>query len=177
MEQLATGLRRSGQRFVWVVREADNGQLEWKTVVGLVRRMDSRIRWKGWVGDIGSSFDWSVCEPLWVEFNGGAFECGGTDIAWPMQFDQPRNAEVLVGRWRVGVITREWEKRKELVKAGRVEEVVRLMMEGEDGKEMRERARKTGEDVTAAAGKGGSSAIDLDSFVSHINRSIEPKIK
>ncbi|KAG0450806.1 hypothetical protein HPP92_026526 [Vanilla planifolia] len=187
MEQLATGLRRSGQRFVWVVREADNGAIgvEDSSRIGKKDGFEDKVEGMGLV-----MRRWAPQLEILAHPSTGAFvsHCGWNStveslsagvpiIAWPMQFDQPRSAEVLVGRWRVGVMMREWEKRKELVKAGRVEEVVRLVMESEEGKEMRERerARKMGEDVRAAAGEGGPSVIDLDSFVSHINRSIEPK--
>ncbi|PKU73004.1 Cis-zeatin O-glucosyltransferase 1 [Dendrobium catenatum] len=91
-------------------------------------------------------------------------------MAWPMHSDQPTNVRLLAEGLKVGVVVRGWDHRREVVAAERVEEVVRMVMEGEEGRSMREKAREMGEAMRAAQKDGGSSKEAFDVLVAHWRR-------
>ncbi|KAH0463239.1 hypothetical protein IEQ34_007821 [Dendrobium chrysotoxum] len=159
-EQLASGLHRSGHRFLWVLRDADRADIfafesnsrrlparfekvvegVGKVVRGWVPQLEVLAHWA--TGRFMSHCGWNSCME--------AVSCGVPVMAWPMHLDQPANARLLAEGLKVGVVVREWDRRREVVAAKRVEEVVRIVMEGEDGRRMREKAREMGEAVRAA---------------------------
>ncbi|XP_020596496.1 putative cis-zeatin O-glucosyltransferase [Phalaenopsis equestris] len=181
VQQLAIGLRRSGQRFIWVIREADEGAIGSEGENGngsLPAGFEEEMQGVGMLVR-----GWAPQVEILAHLSTAAFvsHCGWNStmeslssgvpiIAWPMQIDQPRNAMVLTEYWKVGVIVREWDHRKEVVSAERVEEVVRMVVVEEEGKVMRDRARKIGEEIRRAVTEDGTSIADLNAFVAHITR-------
>lgn len=181
VEQLAIGLRRSGQRFIWVIREADGGAITSESdsgAGGLPAGFEEEMEGFGMVVR-----GWAPQVEILAHRSTAAFvsHCGWNStmeslssgvpiIAWPMQIDQPRNAMLLKDYLKVGITVREWDRRKEVVPAARVEEVVRMMVVEEEGKGMRERAKKIGEEIRRAVAEGGSSMADLNAFVAHVTR-------
>ncbi|XP_028553829.1 putative cis-zeatin O-glucosyltransferase [Dendrobium catenatum] len=179
-EQLAYGLRRSGHRFLWVLRDADRADIF--AFESSYRRLPAGFEKavegvgkvvRGWVpqldvlahratGGFMSHCGWNSCME--------AVSCGVPVMAWPMHSDQPANARLLAEGLKVGVVVRGWDRRREVVPAERVEEVVRIVLEGEEGRRMREKAREMGETVRAAQKDGGSSKKALDVLVAHWRR-------
>ncbi|KAH0463236.1 hypothetical protein IEQ34_007818 [Dendrobium chrysotoxum] len=180
VEQLASGLHRSGHRFLWVLRDADLADIF--SFESSSRRLPARFEKavegvgkvvRGWVpqldvlahraiGGFMSHCGWNSCME--------AVSYGVPVMAWPMHSDQPANARLLAEGLKVGVVVRGWDRRQEVVAAERVEEVVRMVMEGEEGRRMREKAREMGEAVRAARKDGGSSKEALDMLVAHWRR-------
>ncbi|KAH0462982.1 hypothetical protein IEQ34_007564 [Dendrobium chrysotoxum] len=180
VEQLAYGLLRSGHLFLWVLRDADRADIFTaesssrllpagfeKAVEGVGKVV------RGWVpqldvlahratGGFVSHCGWNSCME--------AMSCGVPVMAWPMHSDQPTNAMLLAEGLKVGLVVRGWDRRREVVAAERVEEVVRMVMEGEEGRWMREKARKISKAVRAAGEDGGSSKEALDVLVAHWRR-------
>ncbi|KAF5207665.1 Zeatin o-glucosyltransferase [Thalictrum thalictroides] len=73
--------------------------------------------------------------------------------AWPMHSDQPRNTMLVTEVLKVGLVVREWAQRKELISSATIESSIRKLMF-----------------VRRAVSKGGTSIIQLESFLSHISR-------
>ncbi|KAH0462985.1 hypothetical protein IEQ34_007567 [Dendrobium chrysotoxum] len=166
-----------GHLFLWVLRDADRADIfafqssswqlsSWfeKAVEGVGKVV------RGWVpqlevldhramGGFMSHCGWNSCME--------AVSCGVPVMAWPMHSDQPANARLLAEGLKVGVVVREWDRRREVVAVERVEEVVRMVMEGEEGRRMREKAREMGKAVRAARKDGGSSKEALAVLVAH----------
>lgn len=184
IRELAIGLERSGQRFVWVVREADKGDIfaqgegEEVRKIQLPEGYEKRVEEKGrvvrdWapqmeilghpsVGGFMSHCGWNSCME--------SMSLGVAIAAWPMHSDQPRNAMLVTEVLKVGVMVREWSGRGELVAAEVVEDAVTRLMGSEEGKEIRKRAEELAHEVRAVWSEGGGSRADFDSFVSHISR-------
>ncbi|XP_062219060.1 7-deoxyloganetin glucosyltransferase-like [Phragmites australis] len=84
-------------------------------------------------------------------------------LCWPFGAEQPTNCRFACTEWRVGV---------EIggdVKRGEVEMLVREIMGGEKGKEMRQRAAEWKERAAAAASlPGGSSWVTLERLVREV---------
>ncbi|XP_058106724.1 zeatin O-glucosyltransferase-like [Magnolia sinica] len=183
--ELATGLERSGQRFIWVVREADRGdifsQVESEMKGSEVdEEYEKKIRGRGVIVR-----DWAPQLEILAHPSTGGFlsHCGwnsciesmsmGVPIAaWPMHSDQPRNAMLVTDVLRIGVTVREWIRREEIVSAADVEGSVRKLMVSEEGKNVGRRAEELGVGIREAWLDGGCSHAELHSFIAHISRAV-----
>ncbi|KAL6502043.1 hypothetical protein OROGR_027176 [Orobanche gracilis] len=175
INELAQGLAQSGVKFIWVLRDADkcdvfDGDVRRYELsegfgegVGMVVREwapQPQILGHPAVGGFMSHCGWNSC----VE----SIVMGVPMAAWPMHSDQPRNAALVADVLKTGIVVREWKDRLEVVKAARIESVVRRLMASEEG----DRIRKTAEEVGAAVREAGDAErMDLDSFIAHITRS------
>ncbi|KAK9698806.1 hypothetical protein RND81_08G132300 [Saponaria officinalis] len=183
--ELAIGLEKSGQKFIWALLVADKGDIFVKDDAGDQKRRpklpdnyEERVKNRGLVvtewapqldilahpstGGFVSHCGWSSC----VE----SISMGVAIAAWPITSDQPKNAVLLTEVLGVGVLVRDWEQRSKVVDSSTVENAVRKLMQTEEGEEIRKRAAQLGRDVRASCAKGGSSRLEFDSFVSHITR-------
>ncbi|XP_057795136.1 zeatin O-xylosyltransferase-like [Salvia miltiorrhiza] len=176
INELAHGLERSRVKFLWVLRDADKGDV----FDGDVRRAElpegfgeNGMVVREWapqpqilghpsIGGFMTHCGWNSC----VE----SVTAGVPMAAWPMHSDQPRNAALVADILKTGIVVREWKDRFELVKASRIENVVRRLMASEEGKEMRKTAEELSAAVRRATDLGGASRIELDSFIAHITR-------
>lgn len=159
--EIAGGLERSGQRFLWVVRtEVD---LEAVLPEGFVERTKGRglvVKW--WapqaavlghvaVGGFVTHCGWnSTLESI---------VAGVAMIAWPMYAEQRMNKVFLVEDAKLAVEMPGY--RDGLVRSYEVEEKVRWLMESSGGKELRARAAEARESAKAAMREGGSSYEDI----------------
>ncbi|KAI3510496.1 hypothetical protein L1887_17543 [Cichorium endivia] len=180
IRELAIGLERSGQRFIWVVQPVDIGD-EYgfeDRKVELPDGFEERVKERGLV-----ERRWAPQLEILGHFATGGFmsHCGwnssiesismGVPMAtWPMHSDQPRNAFLITEVFGIGVAVKEWDRRKELVTAMVVEDAVKTLMISEVGEEMRRRAEKLAGEVKRSVEKGGASRKELDSFISYITR-------
>ncbi|KAH6772158.1 hypothetical protein C2S51_010562 [Perilla frutescens var. frutescens] len=178
--ELALGLERSEQRFLWSLRDADRGDV----FDGGVRRaelpegFEERVRERGFVvrewapqleilehsatGGFLSHCGWNSC----LE----SISKGVPVAAWPMNSDQPRNAVLLVKALKIGVEVRDWARRDQVVGATTVEEGVRRLMASAEGEEMRRRAAELADSLKQSFMEGGVGRREMDSFVAHITR-------
>lgn len=184
IRELAIGLEKSEQNFIWVLREADKVNIfEEETGRGhgiLPEGFENRVRNRGIVvrdwapqveilghpatGGFVSHCGWNSC----IE----SISMGVPIAAWPMHSDQPKNSLLITQVLRVGLVVKDWEKHEQngVVKASVVAKGVRRLMGSSQGKEIRKRAVDLGVAVRASLAKGGSSSLELDSFVAHITR-------
>ncbi|KAM3280761.1 zeatin O-glucosyltransferase isoform X1 [Capsicum chacoense] len=178
--ELAMGLERSKQKFLWVLREADRGDIftEEARRFELPEGYEERAKGVGLVVR-----DWAPQLEILAHPSTGGFmsHCGwnsciesitmGVPIAaWPMHSEQPLNGFFVTEILKTGLLVREWEKREELVSASTIENAVRKLMASEEGDEIRKRAEELGEAVRQSKENGGASRLELDSFIAHITR-------
>ncbi|KAL3819774.1 hypothetical protein ACJIZ3_005679 [Penstemon smallii] len=180
IEELALGLEQSKQRFLWVLRDADKGNV----FHGEARRGKLPQGFEERVKEVGIVVrDWAPqIEILAHESTGGYMShCGwnsciesitmGVPVAaWPMHSDQPRNTMLVTEVLKIGLVVREWTHREELVKASTIGNVVKRLMASEEGNVIRKRAEDLGATVRQATEKGGVSRVEFDSFIAHITR-------
>ncbi|XP_057770363.1 zeatin O-xylosyltransferase-like [Salvia miltiorrhiza] len=177
INELAHGLARSRVKFLWVLRDADKGDV----FDGDVRRAElpegfgerDGMVVREWapqpqilahpsVGGFMSHCGWNSC----IE----SMTAGVAIAAWPMHSDQPRNAALIADVLKTGIVVREWKDRLKVVKASRIENVVRILMASEEGDQIRKTAEELGATMRRATETGGASRIELDSFIAHITR-------
>ncbi|XP_043692825.1 UDP-glycosyltransferase 88F4-like [Telopea speciosissima] len=175
IEEIAVGLERSGQRFLWVVKNPPpiddksrrlssistmDFDLEAVMPKGFLERTRDRgLVVKSWapqvevlnresVGGFVTHCGWnSVLEAV----------CAGVPmVAWPLYAEQHMNKEVLVEEMRVA-LPMEAAEEDEFAVAAEVEKRVRMLIESEDGREISKRCREITEKALAAWAEGGSS--------------------
>ncbi|KAI3732989.1 hypothetical protein L1987_64203 [Smallanthus sonchifolius] len=180
IKELAIGLERSQQRFIWVARAADTGDVfggDAKIVdlpVGYEERVAGRgLVVRGWAPQV---------EILAHSATGGFMShCGwnsttesismGVPIAtWPMHSDQPRNAFFITNVLRIGLVVIDWEHRDELVSSAVVEDVIRRLINSREGEEIQKRAAALADTIRRSVAEGGECRKETDSLISYISR-------
>ncbi|XP_038882359.1 zeatin O-glucosyltransferase-like [Benincasa hispida] len=180
--EIAGGLERSGQKFIWVLRDADKGDVfdgevrKSELPEGFEKRMKMEGRglvvrdWApqlailshGSTGGFVSHCGWNSCMET--------ITMGVPVAAWPMHSDQPRNAVLMTEVLRVGLNIRDWAHRDKLVMATTIENALRKLMVSEEGQVMRKTAKELGVNVRRSVEDKGVSRVEFDSFISHITR-------
>ncbi|CAH1445732.1 unnamed protein product [Lactuca virosa] len=178
--ELAIGLERSQQRFIWVVRAADKGDVfgDEAKMADLPEGFEEQVEGRGLVvrgwapqteilghvatGGFMTHCGWNSCTESILR--------GVPMVTWPMHSDQPRNAFLITDVLRIGLVVNDWEHRDELVKSVVVEDVVRRLMDSKEGEEVRKMAVELADKVQRSVAVGGECGEEIDSFISHINR-------
>ena len=171
VKEIASGLERSEQRFLWVVKNPPSAVVADVDLEGLMpegfleRSKDRGMVVKSWapqvavlnhpsVGGFVTHCGWnSVLE---------AVVAGVPMVAWPLYAEQHLNKAVLVEFMKIAIGV---EQRDEdmFVSGDEVERRVRELMENEEGgRELRERSRKMREMAMAAWKDEGSSTTAVD---------------
>ncbi|XP_020210627.1 zeatin O-glucosyltransferase [Cajanus cajan] len=181
IEQIAIGLEQSKWKFIWVLRDADKGDI---FDANEEKRHDLPNRFKERVKGIGLVVtDWAPQLEILSHTSTGGFmsHCGwnsclesitmGVPIAaWPMHSDQPRNTVFMTEVLKVGLVVKDWAQRNVLVSALVVENAVRKLMETKESDEMRERALRLKNAIHRSMDEGGISHVEMKSFIAHITR-------
>ncbi|KAE9612471.1 hypothetical protein Lal_00033322 [Lupinus albus] len=181
IKEIAIGLEQSKQKFIWVIRDADKGDIFDEDGIRrheLPNGYEERVEGFGLVVR-----DWAPQLDILHHSSTGGFmsHCGwnsciesitmGVPIAaWPIHSDQPRNSVLITHVLKIGFAVRDWTQRNELVTAPDVEKAVRRLMETNEGEEMRQRALKLKDDVLRSKDEGGVSSVEINSFIAHITR-------
>ncbi|XVF50903.1 hypothetical protein PTKIN_Ptkin04bG0140900 [Pterospermum kingtungense] len=177
--EIAVGLEKSDQRFLWVVRnppsknknqgftEGAEPELDSLLPEGFLNRTsESGFVLKAWapqveilkhdsVGGFVTHCGWnSVLESI----------CAGVPmVAWPLYAEQKFNKILLVDELKLALAVNESENG--LVSAEEVERRVRELMVTEEGKAMRDRAMAKKNEAAAVLSEGGSSLAALARLV------------
>ncbi|CAI9099842.1 OLC1v1036724C1 [Oldenlandia corymbosa var. corymbosa] len=191
IEEIAIGLKNSNQKFIWVVREADRGDVFVEAEDGLRARLpdgfeDEIVKeGKGMIlrdwapqldilrhpstGGFMSHCGWNSC----IE----SISLGVAIAAWPMHSDQPINAILVTRILRVGLMVGEFGHEGELVKADVIENAVRKLMDSAEGGLIKNRAEELSDAIKKSVIKikGGygienKSKTEMDTFIAHITR-------
>ncbi|PON96955.1 UDP-glucuronosyl/UDP-glucosyltransferase [Trema orientale] len=171
LREIAVGLERSGQRFLWVVRSPVNvaasglpdPDLDSLLPGGFLERTRERgLVVKNWapqvevlkhdsVGGFVTHCGWnSVLEAV----------CAGVPmVAWPLYAEQRLNRVVLVEELKLALPMNESENG--FVSANEVEKRVSELMDSESGDSLRRRALAMKNEAEAALKDGGSSRVAL----------------
>ncbi|KAL2253103.1 UNVERIFIED_CONTAM: UDP-glycosyltransferase 90A2 [Sesamum indicum] len=161
--EIQIGLEKSRVNFLWLVRknELDEGFEERVKSRGTVvkewvdqREILEHETIRGFLCHCGWS---SVMESI----------CGKVPIlAWPMTWDQPLNARMVVDVAGVGLRVKGcngFVESKALAKAAKE------LMEGSAGKEVRKKAEEVGDAAVKAVEEGGSPWKALDQLINELN--------
>ncbi|KAL4587480.1 hypothetical protein LXL04_000351 [Taraxacum kok-saghyz] len=170
IRELANGLENSQHKFIWVLRDADKGDI----FNGEIRRVELPEGFEERIEETGLVVrEWAPQLEILAHPATGGFmsHCGwnscmesitmGVPIAaWPMHSDQPRNATLVIEALKIGI----------RVTSSSIDASIRKLMGSDEGDEMRNRAAKLGVDVRRSVDKDGVTRKEIDSFIAHITR-------
>ncbi|CAN6276558.1 unnamed protein product [Urochloa humidicola] len=183
IEELAVALHGSKQRFIWVLRDADRGNV-FADDSGEGRHAKFLTKFTKEIEGRGLLItEWAPQLEILAHPSTAAFlsHCGWNStmesmtygkpiLAWPMHSDQPWDAELVCKYLKVGFLVRPYEKHAEVIPAATIEQVIEKMMVSDEGLTVRQRAMALGEAVRASVAVGGSSQKDMEDFIAHITR-------
>ncbi|XP_058180388.1 UDP-glycosyltransferase 90A1-like [Rhododendron vialii] len=170
LREIEVGLEKSKVNFLWVTRksesELDVGFQERVKGRGLVVRdwVDQRAilrheSVRGFLSHCGwNSVLESVCAKVPI-------------LAWPMMAEQHINARMVVEEIKVGLrVETSNGSVRGFVKCEGLEKMVRELMEGEMGKEVRKKVKEFGEAAKKAVEEGGSSWHTLNQLIDELHK-------
>lgn len=185
LKELGLGLEASNRPFIWVIRAGNTNALEqlnkWIEEDGFEERIKSRgILVRGWAPQVlilsHPSIGGFLTHCGWNSTLEG-ISAGLSMVTWPLFADQFLNEKLVTQILGIGVrvgvevpfTIGEEDKIGVLVKKEDVKRAVEeLMDEGNESKERRERARKLGLMAKKAVEVGGSSDLNMSSFIQEI---------
>nr|CAB3484877.1 unnamed protein product [Digitaria exilis] len=181
--ELGAALRESKQRFIWVLRDADRGNIFAENNgedrhAKLLREFMDQTEGKGLV-----ITGWAPQLEILAHGSTAAFlsHCGWNStvesmshgkpiLAWPMHSDQPLNAELVCKYLEAGILVRPIEKQGEVIPMATIREAIERMMASDEGHRIQQRAMALGEAVRSSAAAGGAARKELEDFIAHITR-------
>jgi hypothetical protein len=182
VKEIAHGLERSGQRFLWVVKKPPRDEktkqaekytaefdLEGVLPEGFLERTKDRgMVVKTWAPQVGvlrkEAVGGFVTHCGWNSVL-EAVVAGVPMVAWPLYSEQHMNRNILVNEMKMAI---ELEQREDdgFVSGDELERRVKELMETEQGRELREKSLKMREMALAALGSAsGSSTRSLTKLV------------
>ncbi|KAG2600493.1 anthocyanidin 5,3-O-glucosyltransferase-like [Panicum virgatum] len=185
IQEIAVGLEKSGQRFLWVLRsplgneqsiglghplpdpEPDldallpEGFLERTKHQGLVVRF-----WAPQVEVLGHRATGAFMTHCGWNSTLEGIMAGLPLLCWPLYAEQRLNKVFIVEEMKLGVALRGYDE--EVVKAEEVEAKVRWVMESEGGRALRERATAEKSKAVQALSEGGSSRAAFVEFLNNL---------
>ncbi|TKY61131.1 UDP-glucose flavonoid 3-O-glucosyltransferase 7 [Spatholobus suberectus] len=187
--QIATGLEASGHQFLWVVHRKNSEQEsdKWlpESFEEKMRKENKGMLIKGWapqplilnhpsIGGFLTHCGWNAVAE--------AISAGVPMITMPGFSDQYYNEKLIteVHGFGVEVGAAEWsmspyDGKKKVVSGKRVEKAVKsLMDDGEEGKQIRNKAKEMQQKAWKAVQEGGSSHNSLTALIAHL-KSLVPK--
>uniref|UniRef100_A0A0C9RVP3 Glycosyltransferase n=1 Tax=Wollemia nobilis TaxID=56998 RepID=A0A0C9RVP3_9CONI len=170
IEEIAMGLKESGQPFFWVLRpdivasEVSDflppGFMEETAGQGLVVPWSPQLQVLSHtsVGGFLTHCGWnSVAE---------AIALGVPMLGFPLWTDQYTNCKLLADEWKVGLrLKRGGHGDESVISREEISMAVRELMAGEGGKKMKNRVRALRDSARMAVRKGGSSDKNMEDFV------------
>uniref|UniRef100_A0A0E0M2N7 Glycosyltransferase n=1 Tax=Oryza punctata TaxID=4537 RepID=A0A0E0M2N7_ORYPU len=174
LREIAAGLDKSGHRFMWVVRRAPSTEhLDALGPEGFLARTSGRgVVVNSWVPQPSilrhrATAAFVTHCGLRVELGAGGDHRGVPMLCWPLYSEQRINKVLVVEDMGVGVEMEGWLEG--LVTASEVEAKVRLVMESEKGRKLRERVEAHREAAAMALNDGGSSRAAFAQLLSDID--------
>ena len=167
LSEVAWGLANSGQPCLWVIRP---DLMRGSDGPGLPEGFDRVVERRGKV------ISWAPQQEVLAHSAVGGFWThngwnstlesiseGIPMICMPQFADQMMNTRYVEAAWSVGFeLEGDLERNK-------IEEAIRILMQGSRGEEMRERARELKKKVASCLESGGSSVLAIDKLIEHIS--------
>ena len=166
LKEIAIGLEKSEQRFLWVVRSESNSELRLDELLPegfLERTKEKGMVVRNWapqgailshdsVGGFVTHCGWnSVLEAV----------CEGVPMAaWPLYAEQKLNRVIMVQEMKVALAVNE--SKDGFVSGTELGERVKELMDSDKGKEIRQRVFKMKIGAKEAKAEGGSSPVALN---------------
>ncbi|KAG6677875.1 hypothetical protein I3842_14G049600 [Carya illinoinensis] len=176
--EIAMGLEASGQQFIWVVKKDKNEKEDedWLPM-GFEKRMEGKgLIIRGWAPQVlildHEAVGGFVTHCGWNSTLEGV-AAGLPMVTWPLFSEQFVNEKLVTEVLKIGVPVGaqqyvDYSGNDNPIKKEAIEMAVRQLMEGEEAKEMRSRAKELGEMARRAIEEGGSSYSHLNALIEEL---------
>ncbi|XP_024522115.1 UDP-glycosyltransferase 85A3 [Selaginella moellendorffii] len=167
-EEIALGLEASNVPFLWVIRSNSILGMDEEFYKGFMSRTGGRGLFVSWAPQL---------EILQHESTGAflthcgwnsmleSLACGVPMLGWPSMFEQNTNAKLVLEGEGTGIAFSRSGGKDGFAPREEVEEKVRAIMEGEQGRRLKARAMEIRALAVKAASPGGPSHANLKKFV------------
>ncbi|XP_042960182.1 scopoletin glucosyltransferase-like [Carya illinoinensis] len=175
----AMDLEASGQQFIWVVRKDKNEKEDedWLPM-GFEKRMEGKgLIIRGWAPQVlildHEAVGGFVTHCGWNSTLEGVI-AGLPMVTWPLFSEQFFNEKLVIEVLKIGVPVGaqqyhvDYSGNDNPIKKEAIEKAVRHLMEGEEAKEMRSRAKELGEMSRRTIEEGGSSYSHLNALIEEL---------
>ncbi|XP_055800439.1 zeatin O-glucosyltransferase-like [Solanum dulcamara] len=179
VNELAFGLEKSNQRFIWVIGKGDHSNTnDNNNTIELPQGFEERVKGRGmavrnWVpqleilghpstGGFLSHCGWNSCME--------SISLGVPIIAWPNEWDQPYNAVLVTKVLKIGISLSNCTRNNELITSKSIEKSVKILLDTAEGEEMRKRAVELSNKIKSSVSPGGVTAKEVESFISYITK-------
>ncbi|KAG5589080.1 hypothetical protein H5410_039594 [Solanum commersonii] len=168
MLELAWGLKNSNKSFLWVVRSTEESKLPKNFLEELkLTSGNNKGLVVSWCPQLQVLEHESIgCFLTHCGWNSTleAISLGVPMVIMPQWSGQPTNTKLVQDVWEMGVRAKQDDKG--IVRRDVIEECIKLVMEEDKGKVIRENAKKWKELARNAVDEGGSSDKNIEEFVS-----------
>ncbi|KAJ0239823.1 hypothetical protein HA466_0225460 [Hirschfeldia incana] len=165
MEELASAI--SNFSFMWVVRDSEEAQLP----LGFLETVDENksmvLKWSPQLEVLSNKAIGCFLTHCGWNSTMEALTFGVPMVAMPQWTDQPMNAKYIQDVWKVGVRVKI-DNESGIAKREEIEFSIKEVMEGEKSQEMKENAMKWRDLAVKSLSEGGSTDINIDTFVSKV---------
>ncbi|XP_075504856.1 crocetin glucosyltransferase, chloroplastic-like [Primulina tabacum] len=166
MEEIAEGLLDSKKPFLWVIR-ANQDENEEDEKLSCMEELENLGKIVPWCSQLEVLTHKSLgCFITHCGWNSTleSLSCGVPMVAFPQWSDQGTNAKLIVDAWKVGVRVKVNENG--VVESDEIRSCIeKVMGDGENGRELRENARKWKSLAREAMEEEGSSNKNLKAFL------------
>jgi UDP:flavonoid glycosyltransferase YjiC (YdhE family) len=167
MDEIASGLRDSGVKYLWVSRGetyqlGDAGGSDMSLVLPWCDQL--KVLCHPSVGGFWTHCGWnSILEAAFASV---------PMLTFPIWGDQTLNSKLVVEDWKVGWRVKKYVGSEKLVTRGEISELVKKFMDREsnEGNEMKKRAKQLQKACRGAIADGGSSETNLEAFIRDISK-------
>ncbi|KAM7489171.1 hypothetical protein LguiB_026655 [Lonicera macranthoides] len=170
IEEIGQALFQSRRPFLWVIREDKNR----------AKKQEDKMNFSNDLKELGMIVPWCSQVEVLSHKSVGCFvthcgwnstlesvTCGVPMVAFPQWTDQATNAKLIEDVWRTGVRVKPNEEG--IVERSEMKECIEMVMgDGERGDDVRKNAKKWKDLAKEAVEEGGSSHLNLKSFVNEI---------
>ncbi|TMW98878.1 hypothetical protein EJD97_003357 [Solanum chilense] len=166
MEELAWGLKNSNKSFLWVVRSNEEPKLPKNFIEELTSEKGLVVSWCPQLQVLEHESIGCFLTHCGWNSTLKAISLGVPMVTMPQWSDQPTNTKLVQDVWEIGVRAKQDEKG--IVRREVIEECIKLVMEEDKGKLIRENAKKWKEIARNVVDEGGSSDKNIEEFVSKL---------
>lgn len=172
IEEIAWGLRNTGFDILWVIRASDKEEKVPKECVEAMGDKALLVEWSPQLEVLSNKAVGCFVTHCGWNSTTEALSLGVPMVVMPLWTDQTMNAKLVQDVWGTGVRVRVGANG--LVWREEIENCVREVMEREKGKEMKMNASKWRDLAKEAVSEGGTSDINIDTFISKLIASPSP---
>ncbi|KAI5074777.1 hypothetical protein GOP47_0010738 [Adiantum capillus-veneris] len=173
-EEIVHGLLSSQQRFLWVLRPdlvETTGHESGKRTLDLLAQSQGQgciVDWVPQLRVLGHSSIGGFLTHCGWNSTTEAISNGVPMLCWPYFADQHLDAKFIVEEWRAG-LRFNMNNERGVIERSEIERVIKKVMEGEDGKILRENARKLKEASTRALSPQGTSYMNIQALLNSLD--------